>query len=168
MIENHNKVVKPGDIVYFLGDVCMGQLSASLPLLQYMEGVKVLILGNHDRPSRCYHHKREGQREEWYAKYREHFSLMVESIELPLGPDGEMVLLHHFPYADPSYVDHAYEGRHAEFQPENVGLHLIHGHVHDAWKVKGKQINAGVDVWNYSPVNIQTLHELMKDNSQGG
>ena len=39
---------------------------------------------------------------------------------------------------------------------------VLHGHVHDLWKVKieGKQIfvNVGVDVWNFYPINI---HEII-------
>ncbi len=43
-IEKHNSVVKPGDKVYFGGDV--GRRSA--PLLRRMNGRKRLIMGNHD------------------------------------------------------------------------------------------------------------------------
>ena len=168
IIANHNRLVKPNDTVYFLGDVCMGKLADSMPLLHRMNGVKLLILGNHDRPSRCYHHKRGDEaRQEWYVKYREYFPMILESIELPLGPDGENVLLHHFPYSDPTYVDHEYEGRYAEFQPGDNGDFLIHGHVHDKWKVKGKQINVGLDVWDFCPVEIAAVQDLMKEQSKG-
>ena len=47
MIEQHNKVVRPEDKTYFLGDVAMG--SAGLRYLDRMNGTKVLIKGNHDR-----------------------------------------------------------------------------------------------------------------------
>lgn len=47
MIENWNKVVKPQDKVYHLGDVCFkfAHLQATMPRLN---GTKVLIKGNHD------------------------------------------------------------------------------------------------------------------------
>ena len=45
MVENHNRVVKPDDIVYHCGDVFFGEGWRYLPRLQ---GRKRLILGNHD------------------------------------------------------------------------------------------------------------------------
>ena len=167
LITNYNKVVSPMDTVYHLGDVAMGKIAESLPLLNRMNGAKILVLGNHDRPSPCYHHKNDEKRAEWFHTYRAYFPLIVPGIELPLGPNQETVLLHHFPYADPTYIDHAFEGRHAEFQPEDAGLWLLHGHVHDKWRVKGRQINVGVDVWGYAPVSLETLQELMRDQPKG-
>jgi len=166
LIANHNNLVNPMDTVYFLGDVAMGKIADSLPLVDRMNGVKILIAGNHDRCSPYYKHKREDIRETWYQEYRKYFSLIIPSIELMLGPHGQSILLHHFPYADPSYKDHSYEGRYQEFQPENNNLWLLHGHVHTGWKIKGKQINCGVDVWNFCPVEIAAVQQLMLEQSQ--
>jgi calcineurin-like phosphoesterase family protein len=49
MVNCHNSVVKPGDKVYFLGDVCMDRKSRGLEILARMNGEKVLIKGNHDQ-----------------------------------------------------------------------------------------------------------------------
>lgn len=46
LIENWNKVVTPFDKVYVMGDVCINK--KFLPLLNEMNGKKVLIPGNHD------------------------------------------------------------------------------------------------------------------------
>ena len=46
MIAQHNKVVKPGDKVYHLGDVTFNK--KNLHLIGRMNGDKVLIKGNHD------------------------------------------------------------------------------------------------------------------------
>lgn len=46
MVENWNKVVKPKDRVYHLGDVVMNR--RCLPILNRLNGRKVLIKGNHD------------------------------------------------------------------------------------------------------------------------
>jgi calcineurin-like phosphoesterase family protein len=46
MIERHNKVVKPEDRVYFVGDVCFHK--RDLPKVGRMNGRKVLVKGNHD------------------------------------------------------------------------------------------------------------------------
>jgi calcineurin-like phosphoesterase family protein len=46
MVENWNKVVKPDDRVYHLGDVVIN--CKALPILNRLNGRKVLIKGNHD------------------------------------------------------------------------------------------------------------------------
>ena len=167
MIRNHNNMVSPNDVVYFMGDVAMGKLADSLPLVARMNGQKTLILGNHDRPSPCYHHKNEEKRREWVHTYDQYFQHIVETMEMPFGPNGEMVLMHHFPYADPGYVDHAYEGRYQEFQPKDNGMPLFCGHVHNSFKVKKTAkgtpvINVGVDVWGFAPVSIETLLSILR------
>lgn len=46
MVMQHNRVVNPKDKVYFLGDLAMSK--KFLPILERMNGEKVLIRGNHD------------------------------------------------------------------------------------------------------------------------
>lgn len=49
IVNCHNSVVRPGDKVYFLGDVTMDRKSRGLEILQRMNGEKILIKGNHDQ-----------------------------------------------------------------------------------------------------------------------
>lgn len=168
LIDNHNALVKPNDIVWFLGDVAMGQLANSLPLVDRMNGRKFLVLGNHDRPSKLYHHKTEQKRAEFEVMYRQYFEAIFEQTPFfPFGK-GDLVfgapcLLHHLPYNDPTFVDHAYEGRYSEHQPLDDGeTILLHGHVHNAWKRRGpRMVNVGVDVWDYKPVHLDQIRELL-------
>lgn len=51
IINQHNSVVRPGDKVYFLGDVVMSRKTSALQILRYLNGEKVLIKGNHDQCS---------------------------------------------------------------------------------------------------------------------
>lgn len=46
MVENWNRVVRPQDRVYHLGDVVMNR--RCLPIMERLNGKKVLIKGNHD------------------------------------------------------------------------------------------------------------------------
>ena len=46
MVENWNKVVRPVDRVYHLGDIVMNR--RCLPILDRLNGKKVLVKGNHD------------------------------------------------------------------------------------------------------------------------
>jgi len=48
MIENWNRVVKPDDTIYHLGDVIMANKTKQFELLPRLNGNKILILGNHD------------------------------------------------------------------------------------------------------------------------
>lgn len=48
MVYCHNRVVKPSDKVYFLGDVSMSRNAKGLEILGRMNGEKVLVKGNHD------------------------------------------------------------------------------------------------------------------------
>lgn len=48
MIQNWNKVVKDGDLIYHLGDVCMNK--GALHKLDRLKGRKRLVAGNHDVP----------------------------------------------------------------------------------------------------------------------
>lgn len=49
IIAQHNSVVRPGDKVYFLGDVSMSKKASALEILHRLNGEKVLIKGNHDQ-----------------------------------------------------------------------------------------------------------------------
>lgn len=48
MVMQHNRRVRPGDKVYFLGDVTLGTSAKHFEILGRMNGEKVLIKGNHD------------------------------------------------------------------------------------------------------------------------
>jgi calcineurin-like phosphoesterase family protein len=48
MVENWNKVVKPIDRVYHLGDVTMSAKASAFEIFRRLNGKKVLIKGNHD------------------------------------------------------------------------------------------------------------------------
>lgn len=48
IIENHNKIVKPNDIVYCLGDCCLGDsIEENKKLIERLNGTLYLIRGNH-------------------------------------------------------------------------------------------------------------------------
>lgn len=49
IIENWNRVVKPEDKIYHLGDVFMGTITNYIPIHKRLAGKKRLIVGNHDR-----------------------------------------------------------------------------------------------------------------------
>ena len=57
IIERHNAIVRPGDIVYCLGDACLGggtpeKLAANKALIERLNGNIIMLCGNHDTDSR--------------------------------------------------------------------------------------------------------------------
>lgn len=144
MIQRWNSVVKPSDEVYHLGDVALGKIAESLPLVGRLNGYKILVPGNHDR---IFSGEKEKQRLRFGPEYDKVFQYTLpESFRTSLG--GFDVMLSHFPYVGDSHG----ADRHADKRPEDNGLPLIHGHVHNEWKTNGRMLNVGVDVWEFRPV----------------
>lgn len=48
LIDNHNKYVKPGDIVYLLGDLSF-DIKGVKEILRVLNGIKYFLPGNHDK-----------------------------------------------------------------------------------------------------------------------
>lgn len=153
LIANWNRKVAPDDTVYVHGDVAMGKIADSLPLVGRLNGRKILIAGNHDRCWSGHGRKARG----WADKYLDAgFEMIVEHAWIRL--DGHDVMLTHFPFEGDSHE----EDRYVEFRPRDLGQWLLHGHVHDKWKVNGRQINVGCDVWGYAPVSQAEIAALMR------
>ncbi len=138
IIKRWNDVVSDSDEVWVLGDVALRW--SALPLMDSLKGTKHLVAGNHDA---C--HPRHHDHAKRLHRYLQHF----ESVHLMVESDD--IVLSHFPYSG----DHTREDRFAEWRPVDEGKILLHGHVHDAWCVKGRQINVGVDVWDFAPVTAE-------------
>lgn len=142
LVRRFNERVRDEDTVYLLGDICMGQLEETFRYVPQLKGHKILVPGNHDivHP----HHKRN-KHEELVRRFIALFDYVHpfgEDVVLP-GPRGERLHLSHYPTV---------------FEED----WSIHGHVHDLWKVDGKKINVGVDVWNWYPVSEEDLHEVIR------
>jgi len=148
LINNWNETVEPDDIVYHLGDACMGDISYTLPLIGRLNGYKILVPGNHDR---VFSGESQAKRERFRPLYLEVFQ-QIEKESFPYG--GFMVS--HFPYDGDSHDQNRFDKQ----RPKNEGLPILHGHVHSKWRMKGNQINVGVDVWDYRPVEFDALVDL--------
>ncbi len=155
-------MVKPNDTVFHLGDVALGTIADTLPLIKQLNGYKILLPGNHDRISM---HFKQTHRERFMPEYKKYFDEIwdengvVRQIQLDNGHYID-VLLCHYPYSGDSYDP----TRFIDSRPKDKGLPLIHGHVHNQWTVHNRQFNVGVDVHEFMPVNesdiIQWLSTL--------
>jgi len=144
-----NSIVSPEDVVFYLGDFAMNPKVVP-DIVGRLHGTKILIPGNHDR---CYRLRSS----RWVDHYLAAGFQSVE-MERQLEIAGESVLLNHLPYrslADP-------DQRYFELRPVDKGGWLVHGHVHNRWKVSKKQINVSVDVWSYEPVSWDTIADIIR------
>jgi len=154
IVERWNDTVSDDDEIVVPGDVALGRIEDSLSYVARLRGRLHLVLGNHDRPFFAGGAKRD----RWMARYFEAgFATIQRTLEVDLG-DGLIVPVNHFPYAGDSHGD---TDRYEDLSPVDDGRWLIHGQVHDAFKVRGRQINVGIDVWDYRPVPVQTIRDII-------
>ncbi len=148
LIDAWNAKVTDADEIYVIGDMFFCGTIKAKKILAKLRGQKHLIMGNHD-----------------WGKIKKHraeefgFKFIVDQFCLRIA--GQDVILNHFPYEG----DHTEEVRFKDKRPTDVGGWLLHGHVHSAWRIKGKQINVGVDVWDYLPVNERDIERIILDST---
>jgi calcineurin-like phosphoesterase family protein len=148
-----NERVSPSDTVWVLGDFALGRISDTLPLVGLLNGTKILVAGNHDR---CWAGHRKGS-EAWTYRYLAAGFSEVRQGAVDLSVGGHHALACHFPYSGDSH-DH---DRYGEARPIDRGTWLLHGHVHERWRVRQRMINVGVDAWGQAPVSEAQLAALI-------
>ena len=169
IVSNINELVSGDDELWILGDIAMGLLDESLPIVKKINAKKILVAGNHDRCHPYYGNKSES----YIQKYVDE----TGAIELHTGNtnltlmDGTEVAVSHFPYAEPSPrvlasvsgEDNANStDKFAKYRPVDNGGWLLCGHVHEKWAVQGRQVNVGIDAWGGYPVAEATIVEIVK------
>lgn len=166
-VKRYNHIVKESDVCYFLGDMGCCSTIEIKDILSRLNGTKILILGNHDR---------------WGTStyYNCGFSAILESATLKLGK--EVVELRHIPTRSLSefmrlawtyfkkhykkgtlkYFSNRMKNEWSRYSPPKNHWTLS-AHVHTAWLTKGKNINVGVDVWDYSPVSAEQILKIIRE-----
>ena len=129
MIENWNSRVKPGDIVYHLGDVFFGDKEHFKQLWPRLNGAKRLIVGNHDD-----------------VKFLSSGSFFQKVM---LWRNFGSLLLTHVPV----HVSTLGEGRFHGAKMVNV-----HGHIHSNPSPQGPYKCVCVEQINYTPVSLESLY----------
>ena len=153
LIERWNASVHPGDTVWLLGDVALGRIDETLALVGELNGRKLLLAGNHDRCWTGHGRRAEG----WTERYLAAGFAEVHQGQTHVNVAARQVLACHFPYRGDSH-DH---DRFVEQRPVDQGAWLLHGHVHERWRQRGRMINVGVDAWRCGPVEESTLEALI-------
>jgi calcineurin-like phosphoesterase family protein len=164
-----NSTVTEDDELWILGDVALGNVDSSLPIIRRLRaGRIVLVAGNHDR---C-HPSNGPKHERWIDRYATSIgidTLILTETTLTL-PGGTSVLVNHFPYPS-NRPGGARPGRgtdgtpvadrFADWRPADTGGWLLCGHAHDAFRQQGRQINVGLDAWAGHPVQDITVEALI-------
>ena len=166
LVQLWNETVTDDDTVWVLGDVALGALDESLAHIGKLAGHKILVPGNHDRCWEGDRALRKGDpeaRERRRAAARERY-LSAGFAEIRDRPErvvlgDQEVDLSHFPYEGDSHG----ADRFVEYRPVDRGGWVVHGHVHDTWRQRGRQINVGVDVWGGRPVPAEAIAGLIGD-----
>lgn len=161
LIYNWNKVVSPDDVVYYIGDFSLA-IRPVETITMRLNGEKFLIPGNHDW-CHSYHKKGKKDLQKWIEKYEEcGWIVLPEQTHIDYITEDQVThkfnLCHH-----PIELDPTYDDKYAKWRP-NIPEDeiLLSGHVHQKWKQKKNCINVGVDVWDFKPVSILQILELLK------
>jgi len=143
LITNWNKRIKPDDVVYILGDLFFRYTLPTREILDYLQGKKHLIIGNHDK--------------DWMKKT--HLPRFFESVEqmIEINDGAHKITLCHYPMM--TWNQAAKNG------------YMIHGHIHNNTDAEyfplirnmPNILNAGVDINDYSPVSF---YRLQKNNER--
>lgn len=154
LVDRWNERVQDGDSVFVLGDLCWGPPAHFMRYLEQLKGIKFLVPGNHDQV--------------WHGQKKPRGRTILESAGFKVMPaqatfwlEGtKPVLMCHFPY------ESVYDGDRrdfTEYMPKPMGDWLLHGHVHNLWTVdkEHKQLNVGVDVHNWYPINEEDVRGAM-------
>ena len=156
LIKRINSRVKEHDTLIIVGDLGLSKFQDTKACVDKLIcRHKILVLGNHDKLS-------------WGQHNRLGFSWVCYETKLKIA--GEYVRICHHPYRKPWWrcmFPWQYKEKDRNKRPINTGNFLIHGHIHSgghrdgAWKVYKRMINVGVDVWEYYPIPLSTIADLI-------
>lgn len=133
LVENWNAVVGPKDFVWHLGDVMWADFD-----LDRLNGIKHLIIGNHDYPSKL----------QKYFKSMQHYHELRGII-----PGKWPLMLMHYPIE-------SWKGKF------HGSIHL-HGHSHGTMNNTGYlRFDMGVDCWDMKPVSIESVLALVPQRQE--
>jgi calcineurin-like phosphoesterase family protein len=134
-ITNWNAVVRPGDLVYHLGDFAFTKPEEAVKILNRLNGQKYLVWGNHDKRLR----KEKDFMEKWvWCK---------DLTEISIG--DQKIVLCHYPMLT--------------WNKSHRGSWNLHGHCHGSLKPDphSLRVDVGVDCFDYYPVHFEELQKIM-------
>lgn len=149
IISNWNRVVKPNDIVFHLGDFMFGDVTTFHSIRDRLNGKIYLIMGNHD----------------WKILNQHIIDDAFEGVynQLKITVDGQTIYLNHFPYLafDGIYRDkptwqlfghvHSDKNLHDQHSPDKDRLGYL----------LPMQYDVGMDNNYYTPISFADVKEII-------
>jgi len=136
ILERFNSVIKPGDLLYHLGDICWSTFNLSKFFGRLNTQEVHLIKGNHDNK-----HGSE------YSRFRSVSDLK----HLSVGVDGTITafVLCHYPMRT--------------WKSKGRGGYHLYGHVHGRMPGLDRSMDVGVDTNNFYPYSAEEIVAKLKD-----
>ena len=143
LVANWNQVVRPNDIVYHLGDFTLGGQEQAHAYFARLNGRISVVPGGHDKG--------------WVSK-AEYISksghivvilppLATITLQIPGSSQSQTIVLCH-------YAMRVWDRSH-------YGSWHLYGHSHCYLPQHLKSLDVGVDCWNYFPVSLEKIAEIM-------
>jgi calcineurin-like phosphoesterase family protein len=171
LVYQWNETVKAEDFVYHLGDVALGKIADSLPIVGRLNGHIALLPGNHDRVSSAMSEKNQKHFTPEYLKYFREIMPEVVSITFRSNSGfGSLdVILSHYPPVGDSHDQDRFDKLRPKHERNKV---YIHGHTHQSekWTITDRGailISVGVDARNWTPVSLdEVLDDIIEARKQ--
>jgi len=152
ILANFNKMIKPNDVLFLLGDVCLGKKAAWERFLNALPTKNIILLkGNHDR---------------WQSIPKDLVLTVMDSSRLQMC--GMTFVLSHYPYRA-GFFRALWKRLHPAVRekrrPKDTGLWLLHGHDHRKTILcdyHPRQINVGVDANNFRPISGEEIIRIVQ------
>ena len=155
LIEGYNSHVCRDQTCLWVGDAFLMSFIEAEKIMQRLNGIKYLVLGNHDRSA--------------VRMAKLGFKLVCN--ELILSICDRVVRVNHYPHWAPNrkldqrHFDNLSQERVAElksrYTQKRKGELLIHGHIHGDEIVYQNMINVSADAWNLRPVRWSTIESIV-------
>jgi calcineurin-like phosphoesterase family protein len=137
--DNWNAKVSPNDVVYIAGDFAYKSETNPVAILKSLNGIKILIEGNHDK---------KNLKNPLFRQCFDHIGQLVS-----ITDEGKRIEICHYPLIEwNGYFRDSY---------------LVYGHIHNnvenrafqIMKDEPRALNAGVDIIGFAPVTFPELIE---------
>ena len=144
LIANWNSVVGPDDIIFHLGDFCLGGSAEWTNILNRLNGKIYLIVGNHDI---------KNLRQGYYSRF-EHIAMQMH---IEVGK--QKIYLNHCPflYYGGAYRDTWQLFGHVHTSKQNTGIDAPRLHM-----LFPTQYDVGVDNNNFTPVSFEQVKRIIE------
>lgn len=136
LVDNHNHLVKPGDLVYHLGDFSFYDETKTLEFIRRLNGQKYMVFGNHDKRMRK------------SVRFCSSWIWCRDLADIDVGE--QRIVLSHYPLLT--------------WNRSHYLSWNLHGHCHGSLKEdpNALRLDVGVDCWGMCPVSFEEVQEKMK------